>query len=561
MKAENKLKLSAKCLKQHFWHRNLCGYAAGILLSVIAASLVEGSVSLPGWSGTLIVPAPTSGFTGWSIQSDSGSSGSFSLGTNASGTNVLKFHWNIGSGNWVQAEYTFATPFNASAADIFGISLHGDTNTVPANQVNIMFADTSGITYGCGWSGQSGGINQVDRWIYNVSVPKNALTYFWGGSSTNIDWSEIKNLWLVVTRPGAGLGGGAGTLTMDRLQCDTAASWSRQTNFVSITNSAATTSAASNAVQYILSQQNATNGLFLSWKEDPSPAAWLYDQALALIVLTREGTWINSVASNSTAAAADKLWNFLSSQQQSNGTWVRGWNPSTLEVLSTNLWVGDQAWLDIALVQYASKSGHTAAQTAASNNAATLATLINSDGSLAGFPSTEGTVDTWWAMYLTGRTSDASKIASYLLSSNIWDASLEYWHEGPGNARIALDCATWVSDFARHPSVNQSQKGMDALSFVRKTLLTTSDNGSLYGFDGLGPVSIWNEGTAQYVASGGQDAQTFLTALMNQQASDGSMPGSPNNWNTDAFGWLTPWHGIAPTAWLYFAIKGLPFPY
>ncbi len=38
------------------------------------------------------------------------------------------------------------------------------------------------------------------------------------------------------------------------------------------------------------------------------------------------------------------------------------------------------------------------------------------------------------------------------------------------------------------------------------------------------------------------------------------MSGSPDNWSTDTFGWLTKWRGLAPTSWLYFGIKGLPFP-
>ena len=37
------------------------------------------------------------------------------------------------------------------------------------------------------------------------------------------------------------------------------------------------------------------------------------------------------------------------------------------------------------------------------------------------------------------------------------------------------------------------------------------------------------------------------------------MPGSPDEWES-SFGWLTPMYGIAPTAWLYFAITGAPFP-
>jgi hypothetical protein len=73
-----------------------------------------------------------------------------------------------------------------------------------------------------------------------------------------------------------------------------------------------------------------------------------------------------------------------------------------------------------------------------------------------------------------------------------------------------------------------------------------------------GPFSIWNEGTAQYVAAGGRDAQAYLDELRRQQGSDGAMPGSPDTFHGGDV-WLTPWHGIAPTAWRYFADTGGPF--
>ena len=76
----------------------------------------------------------------------------------------------------------------------------------------------------------------------------------------------------------------------------------------------------------------------------------------------------------------------------------------------------------------------------------------------------------------------------------------------------------------------------------------------------MGPASIWNEGTAQYVSAGGEDAQAFLDMLLAQQHSDGSMPGSTEDWPANAFGWLTTWSGLAPTSWLYFALTGAPFP-
>src|SRR5207248_20791 len=92
-----------------------------------------------------------------------------------------------------------------------------------------------------------------------------------------------------------------------------------------------------------------------------------------------------------------------------------------------------------------------------------------------------------------------------------------------------------------------------ALSFARNTLVTTSDSGALCGVDGqAGPVSVWWEGVGQAASAGMPDAQALLNILVSQQRPDGSVPGSPDTWNT-VFGWLTTWSGVAPTAWLYFA--------
>jgi len=102
--------------------------------------------------------------------------------------------------------------------------------------------------------------------------------------------------------------------------------------------------------------------------------------------------------------------------------------------------------------------------------------------------------------------------------------------------------------------------GKQALSFVSKTLSTNSEDGSICGLDGMGPVGIWNEGMAQYVSAGGIGAQTVLNTLLAQQNSDGSMPASTGNWTSDMYGWLTTWRGLAPTAWLYFALTEPPFP-
>jgi hypothetical protein len=79
----------------------------------------------------------------------------------------------------------------------------------------------------------------------------------------------------------------------------------------------------------------------------------------------------------------------------------------------------------------------------------------------------------------------------------------------------------------------------------------------------MGPVAIWNEGVGQYVSAQGEDADSFLDMLVWQQqrSGNGSLPGSPEATELRCgFGWLTPWTGLAPTLWLYFAITGTPFP-
>lgn len=515
---------------------------------------------LPGWSGQRLVPLPTAGLPGWRVEHDVNSTGSLVLATNQ-GEPVLQLNWNIGTGDWVQARYDFAVPQDLSAADLLGVTIRGDSNC-PPNTVALMCVDANDAFYGFNWPGQNSGLNQVTRWLPELPVPRKALWYFWGGTGNpQLNWAQIKKIFIVVKRPSPGTGGGAGRLWIGRLQYDRAASWPRQTNFVAVnTNLPALQNAASNAVRFLRARQQAT-GLLVSWYEEPSPTAWLYDQALALIALSRDGIWSHGTPANASALAAANLAQFLVGAQKPEGHWARTWNPVTGAELVDDGWVGDQAWCVMALAEYAFRSGNSAARTAATRGAQRLAGLIAANGGITGFSSTEGTVDVWWAMLVTLRFADADKVKRYLLDPTCaWDADLQYWWIGAGSPVVAADCASWLSAFARHPLVAHPERGRAALSFVRRVLVSASDDGSRCGFDGMGPVSVWNEGTAQFVAAGGEDAPAFLDHLVAQQFADGGMPNSPDNWATDAFGWLSHWRGVAPTAWLYFAIRGLPFP-
>ncbi|MGH7451038.1 MAG: T9SS type A sorting domain-containing protein, partial [bacterium] len=374
----------------------------------------------------------------------------------------------------------------------------------------------------------------------------------------DIAWSQIDRFFVVVKRPLPGTGGGNGQFTIDHLQAGRAADWPRQKTFEAVRPD---TAAAAKAARYFLHPDRQKNtGLFVSWKEEPVPLAHLYDQALVLIVLTREGIWNAGTPINTAAQKANRLVDFLTLIQKVDGHWARTWNPATGQELADDQWVGDQAWWIMALMEYARKSGDETAFASAQKGGDWLAAQIDLSGRVV--PSTEGTVDTWWAMIATHRLNLADKIQNYLLTQ-VWDADLKYWWRGRGDNPdpfIAMDCATWVGEFAKSPRVNKPEMTRAALSFVRSTLVTTDDNGSRCGFDGMGPVSVWCEGTAQYVTAGGEGAQTFLDMLLSIQRADGGMPGSPNNWSSDCYGWLSDWTGLAPTAWLYFALTKSPFP-
>ena len=64
------------------------------------------------------------------------------------------------------------------------------------------------------------------------------------------------------------------------------------------------------------------------------------------------------------------------------------------------------------------------------------------------------------------------------------------------------------------------------------------------------------------MAAHGENSQYYVDRMIAQQADDGGLPGSPDNFAGFASykEWLTRMHGVTPTAWLYFAGTGWPLP-
>jgi len=120
-----------------------------------------------------------------------------------------------------------------------------------------------------------------------------------------------------------------------------------------------------------------------------------------------------------------------------------------------------------------------------------------------------------------------------------------------------LDNQTWGAAFLK--AIGKGKKACRALSYAKEVLRLPAQGGQLFGFDGqAGPWSVWNEGTGQYIAMGGDGADDLLLELLAQQREDGAVPGSPDEFLGGGV-WTTRWHGVAPTAWLYNALSGQPF--
>lgn len=543
-----------------------------LALGLAPAAMAEEPACTPAWEGTPLIECDS--LAGWTVERDDGSTGSLQLveplvggvplagggplGAGGDAAKSIQLTWDLGSGDWVQARYRFSSPVDLRGADLFGITLRGGGAGEIPNTVSVMFADSSDVFYGYDMPGERFGVNQLGRTLWNLPLPKKMLWFFFSfGAPPPIDWSRIDRFFLVVKRPGPGKGGGSGRIGFDRVRHTRAADWPRQKDFE---RPALPRAAARKAIDYILGQQKAT-GLFLSWKEEPAGKAWLYDQALALIALSRAGSWIGGEprGDSPSALAATALADFLVRAQKGDGRWARCWNPASGVELVDDRWVGDQSWCVLALSLFAEVSGSAAAREAARRGAAWLAALLDDDGKVA--VSTEGNVDAWWAFVATSRLLEAEAVRDHLLRDGAaWDPDLRYWWRGFRDPVVAIDAATWLSAFARHRLVGERERGLAALGFARRALATLSDDGTLCGLDGMGPVSLWNEGTAQFVAAGGEGSATLAEALLAEQRPDGSMPGSPDDWTSDAFGWLSSWSGIAPTAWLHFAVEGQPFP-
>ena len=438
--------------------------------------------------------------------------------------------------NWAQIRCNFDPPLDLSAYDHLRFDWRGNPNAANSLEVGLIDqATTTQRIFGRGYH------HATHRgWWGQLVVPFNFLAPWTAG--TTFDSSQVVAFIISVVKDGTDDTGGTGSLAIDNLNVYNVVSRTVPSDFATaITNTVALT----RATQWLAAQQQLT-GLLKSWAEESICTAHIYDQALALIVFSGEGMWTH----------ADALVAGLVQAQNADGSWYKSYdcNNSNLPCVHCHEWEGDIAWAVYALSRYLALGGtHPHARTATEDGAAWLASHLAPDGCLD-IDHTEGTLDAWWALQAAGLDyrDEADQLKNCLLTY-YWDDTMGRFKGGRDWQQPYLDNQTWGSAFLR--AIGRDEDARRALSYAYQVLRLPAQGGQVFGFDGQGgPWSVWNEGTGQCAAVGGNGAEEFVQELLAHQRPDGAMPGSPDDFAGGGV-WTTRWHGVAPTAWLYFALS------
>lgn len=453
---------------------------------------------------------------------------------------ALQLEHDLGSedGNWAQILCNFEPPLDLSAYDHLRFDWRGDPTAANSLEVGLINpGDTREQIFARGYNHAT-----HHYWWGQMVIPFSFL-HPWT-PSTSFDPSQVSAFFVSVVKD-ENDDGGAGSLAIDNLNAHNVRLRPPPKAFETVTPNPTASAAAAGW----LAGQQQTTGLLKSWEMEPTCVAHTYDQALALLVFTREGMWTEASA----------LVDALITAQQLEGYWYKSYDCDDTDhpCVHCQDWEGDVAWAVYALSRYLALGGGHPGTRAAMEGAATwLATRLDEDGCLDDH--TEGTLDIWWALQAAGPTYAAeARAVEGCLMTLFWDEEMGRFKGGRDWWQPYLDNQTWGAAFLK--AIGEGHKARRALSYAGEVLRPPAQGGQLYGLDGqAGPWSVWNEGTGQYVAVGGAGAGDLLLELMAQQHEDGAMPGSPDEFSGSGV-WTTRWPGVAPTAWLYHALNAEPF--
>lgn len=448
---------------------------------------------------------------------------------------AVQLNYDLGAtqGAWAQLRRDFSPPLDLSAGDHLRFLYRGAAR----NTIEIGLVSTDDQIYFANSWNEAAGMPVCGYATWD-------LKDFRKGNQLFPNLGQVKAVFISVAKSTAQSAGGAGSFIVDELQLVNLASRQTPSSSDAVRANA---DAVKRAADWIAARQQA-GGLLKSWQEEADDLSYVYDQSLALIAL-----------SATHPARADQLAAKVISLQNGDGSWFEGYHFLNDAAREAKKDIGPIAWMIYALTRYSLKSGNLAAAQSARRGAAWLAAQQRADGSVSNIA--EWNLDAWWAFQTAGYQIEADRLRAFLLTQ-LWDHQVGRFKSDVNTRHIFLDNQTWGAPFLR--AIGREQDARRALSYARWTLAVASQSsqfGETCGFDGAGPFGVWNEGTLQYIAQRGENSQFYLDQIARQQATDGGIPGSPLDREFRAYiVWLTPWHGIAPTAWFYFAATGEPFP-
>ncbi len=481
---------------------------------------------------------------------------------------AFHLHWKFGAGNrpkFVQAYIVLTEPVDLSGFDVFGIDIRGEAGKKWARHIEFKF-ESGGHPAAYTWEN----LAHLGRWGEKLVILKKQFSNY-----QSVDWNAIKVISFSVTMnsgDSTDIESDSGVISFKNLIAQSIDQFTRADSFESLKSIPAEQLQAirENAAIAIAGRQK-NSGLLTTWIPDGS--SWLYGQGLALRALCEEGQWNNGEPADVYAVAASKLAHFLAGHQEPQGYWPRAWNSVSGNILvklegDNTVWMGDFPWIPGSLAFYYRKSGDESVYPAIIKAKVFLYDLIGENGKVysknmvTGIKSEvsnyEGYAAAMYGLLALGDTVKSQLVMDYVMDHG-WDNELGMWNEGPGSSRPVLLVNTWLAALGRH--MGYAYESSAALSLAGD-LLYTRGPGDPYGFDGIGPIATWYEGTLSYIASGGPGANALFSGLILHINPDGTVPAYNENLGAIGGIWAVDWSSLDATSWLYFAAaRKTPFLY